>query len=65
LEALEKIFQRRVQPMYGDESDVGRAGADGDQVGIVRLRHLKPAPDQRSLESLGTHRRVPEKKDAG
>jgi len=34
-------------------------------VGIVRLSHMKPAPDQGPLESLGTHRRVPEKKDAG
>ncbi len=65
LEPTEKGFERLVQPMDGDEGDVGRAGADGGQVGIVRLCHMKPAPDQGPLESLGTHRRVPEKKDAG
>jgi hypothetical protein len=65
LEPSEKVFERLVQPMDGDEGDVGRAGADGGQVGIVRLRHVKPAPDQGPLESFGTHRRVPEKKDAG
>jgi hypothetical protein len=27
--------------------------------------YMKPTPDQGPLESLGTHRRVPEKKDAG
>jgi hypothetical protein len=51
--------------MDGDEGNVGSAGADGGEVGIVRLRHMKPAPDQGPLESLGTHRRVPEQKDAG
>jgi hypothetical protein len=65
LESPEKLFERLVHPMDGDEGDVGRAGTDGGQVGIVRLRHMKSAPDQGPLESLRTHRRVPEKKDAG
>lgn len=65
LEPPEKLFERLVQPMDGDEGNVGRAGTDGGQVGIVRLRYMKPTPDQGPLQSLGTHRRVPEKKDAG
>ncbi len=65
LKPTEKGFERLIHPVDGDEGDVGRTGADGGQEGIVRLRHMKPAPDQGPLESLGTHRRIPEKKDAG